>query len=438
MHLILENAIPNMIDLWTGSFKGLDEGIHHYQLNPSVWEAIGDATAAAGPTLPYAFCSRPRNVASHERSQCTADSWSFWAQYIAPVLLENKFTSRQYYDHFVDFVKLLRCCLQFQMSREDVEYIRHGFKDWVEKYEEFYYQYSPERLSVCTVTAHALLHIADSIEATGPVWTTWAFPMERFCGSLQPAIRSRRYPYASIDNYIVSAARLTQVELLYNLQRELSLRKQPDPNYGFSHVNYQTCVLLPPHSSEPLVPSLFRKVINALATHYNSTVTVVRAVCAQAQIDQWGKVRRLDGGDTMHAAACIGAREDMRDATYVRYETLVDKYARQPRRKPEYVMKTFYGRLNHILVVTLPPSERLGTTDPAVHFLAAIETCEIERTREDLDIHYYTKLGALDMVDITCVQCLVGRVRVGGQWALIDRSGDLARAIYAAGEDEEQ
>ncbi|KIJ63910.1 hypothetical protein HYDPIDRAFT_66912, partial [Hydnomerulius pinastri MD-312] len=60
-----------------------------------------------------------------------------------------------------------------------------------------------------------LLHIADSIKATGPVWTSWAFPMERFCGSLQPAIKSRRYPYASIDNFAVNSARLTQLQLLY-------------------------------------------------------------------------------------------------------------------------------------------------------------------------------------------------------------------------------
>ena len=37
------------------------------------------------------------------------------------------------------------------------------------------------------------------------------------------------------------------------------------------------------------------------------------------------------------------------------------------------------------------------------------------------------------MVDITSVQALVGRVKVqvgGGGWAIIDRSGALARATY--------
>ncbi|KZP03937.1 hypothetical protein FIBSPDRAFT_659951, partial [Athelia psychrophila] len=60
-----------------------------------------------------------------------------------------------------------------------------------------------------------LLHIADSIELCGLVWTYWAFPMEHFCGSLLPVIKSRRFPYASIDRYVVAAAQLTQVKMCY-------------------------------------------------------------------------------------------------------------------------------------------------------------------------------------------------------------------------------
>ncbi|KIM60588.1 hypothetical protein SCLCIDRAFT_123748, partial [Scleroderma citrinum Foug A] len=67
-----------------------------------------------------------------------------------------------------------------------------------------------------------LLHIADSINAMGPVWTSWAFPMERFCGSIQPTIKNRCFPYASISKYVTDDAHLTQVQLLYDLQDKLS------------------------------------------------------------------------------------------------------------------------------------------------------------------------------------------------------------------------
>lgn len=69
-----------------------------------------------------------------------------------------------------------------------------------------------------------MLHIADSIKATGPVWCYWAFPMERYCGALQPAIRSRRFPYASLDRHVTEDAQLTQIKIIYNMSEELALR----------------------------------------------------------------------------------------------------------------------------------------------------------------------------------------------------------------------
>ena len=87
----------------------------------------------------------------------------------------------------------------------------------------FYYQSDLSRLSTCPVTIHALLHIADSILKTGPVWTAWAFPMERYCGALQPAIRSRRFPYSSLNRYVLDRARLTHIKVVYDLHKMLAL-----------------------------------------------------------------------------------------------------------------------------------------------------------------------------------------------------------------------
>lgn len=89
--------------------------------------------------------------------------------------------------------------------------------------DRIYYQFSPDRLSTCPVTIHALLHIADGIEVAGPVWAYWAFPTERFCGQLQPSIKSRRFPYACMDNYLVAAAQLSQIKNVHGLQDELRL-----------------------------------------------------------------------------------------------------------------------------------------------------------------------------------------------------------------------
>ena len=101
-----------------------------------------------------------------------------------------------------------------------------------------YYQYSPARLSTCTLTIHALLHIADGIEACGPVWAYWAFPMERYCARLQRAVlNSRRHPYITLDKFIAEDAMLTQIKMRYSLYNELSLTRKRSEGTGHSVPN---------------------------------------------------------------------------------------------------------------------------------------------------------------------------------------------------------
>lgn len=135
MHLIWENLIPNLVLFWTGEFKGLDEGIEEYQLQPKVWQAIGSAIAAAGSTIPSVFGARPRDPATHASSY-SAEAWSFWTLYLGPVLLRRRFRKQRYYSHFIELVKLLQICLQFEITTEEIQIVRDGFIKWVEDYEK--------------------------------------------------------------------------------------------------------------------------------------------------------------------------------------------------------------------------------------------------------------------------------------------------------------
>lgn len=59
--------------------------------------------------------------------------------------------------------------------------------------------------------------------------------MERYCGDIQRNIRSRRFPFKSINRYITSHARLDQIKLLYNIDQELSFKPMVAlPHYQFS------------------------------------------------------------------------------------------------------------------------------------------------------------------------------------------------------------
>ncbi|KAH9932674.1 Hsp70 protein-domain-containing protein, partial [Amylocystis lapponica] len=112
-------------------------------------------------------------------------------------------------------------------------------------------------------------------------------------------------------------------------------------------------------------------------------------------LSQWGKVQRIDGGDTIHASELVAMNENSRDATYVR--------------NPEFVPQDFYGQLRRIFVLELPPSAELRTDEASTLLLAAIQSV---KTQEASDVQqvFYKDDGALDVVDLASIQCVVGRV----------------------------
>ncbi|KAI0750343.1 hypothetical protein BC629DRAFT_1297723 [Irpex lacteus] len=371
-----------------------------------------------------------------------------WFLYIGPVLLERRFTKQRYYRHFVDLIKLVQRCLQFEYSAEDVDFIRDGFISWVKQYERYvflelvyhltnvsdlldsiYYQHNPSRLSACPVTIHALLHIADSIVNAGPVWASWAFPMERYCSTLQPAITSRRFPFASIDRYLVNHTNLQLIRLLYtnakeSLNMHLKDRSRQADKGAVCIIGYDRCVLLPKKARIVLPPGTLDKVVGHLCTRFSATPTVVKRHLPR-EFEQWACVR-IKGDDEVVRAASMKGRtgEDNRDASYVRYNLDVDRNARFRNMESVFEARDFYGQVQHFIVVPLPIVQSIGLEKPTTLVLAIIRSCVIEDHHLALNTHYYSRTGSLDVVDLTTIKCLIGRIKepCRGQWATIDRT----------------
>ena len=239
MH-ILENIIPMLVSHWTGAFKGLGVGSGDYEIPKAVWEAIGQACATSGSTIPTAFGARVPNVATL-RYQFIAETWILFATFVGPVVLQGRFTQPVYYEHFISLVKLINLCLMLEISEPQLQYIEKGFAAWVMEYERsvstcsavtfglklrrLYYQHQFHRLPACTMPVHALLHIADDIRQAGPVWCYWAFAMERYCGLLANSTKSRRDPFISLSRRIRDIEELKLIRLKYNLTDVLDLDK---------------------------------------------------------------------------------------------------------------------------------------------------------------------------------------------------------------------
>jgi hypothetical protein len=103
---------------------------------------------------------------------------------------------------------------------------------------------------------------------------------------------------------------------------------------------------------------------------------------------------------------------------------------------------THYGELVHIISITLPQGyEGLHPSGQVNSIVALVSRCTLKDDPQlaGLDFHFFSrKWKSFDVIDITSVQCLVGRVKSRNSWAIIDRSGKLAQTMCQEQGNEEQ
>ena len=111
---------------------------------------------------------------------------------------------------------------------------------------------------------------------------------------------------------------------------------------------------------------------------------------------------------------------------------LVDKNARH-RNLPVVLEPTiFFGQVQHLFAFDIGPSQELGLEEPENIILAAICTCaDAKVLSAGGSIYYYTHEGSLEVIDVECIQCGVGRIKDGDRWAIVDRSGKYVRSVFA-------
>jgi hypothetical protein len=136
MHLIPENIVKNLLSLWTGNFKGLDEGIGEYRLQPAVIEQVGHDCVVAGDTTPAAFGARVPNLATQQH-YFTAESYTLFTTLLSPVVLRDRFAKAKYYKHFLELVRIFNDCLSLTIDRDYVDNeLRIRIAEWVQNFEK--------------------------------------------------------------------------------------------------------------------------------------------------------------------------------------------------------------------------------------------------------------------------------------------------------------
>ncbi|QRW09309.1 hypothetical protein RhiLY_08308 [Ceratobasidium sp. AG-Ba] len=158
--------------------------------------------------------------------------------------------------------------------------------------------------------------------------------------------------------------------------------------------------------------------------------------------ERWGKLRINDGGDCIRTTCARNplSAYGKRDNSFIRYVFEYDKNARN-NGPVEMLEQTGYGRLDFILAITLPADPHFDIESPQLHILAYITQAKGAIGDASTRLISYTKMGRSFVLDITAVQCAVGRVETradkpNGEWVIVDRSEGLCQTAFHQEEQE--
>ncbi|KAF8679883.1 Transposase family tnp2 [Rhizoctonia solani] len=421
MHMIWINLVPQLMDLWQEKFSGLDSGMEDYGIDPLLVNSLGTICTNSGALFPVSFGCRVPHFKN--RSHFTAESWSIWALYYAPHLLRGRFRKPEYYTHFVRLISILKEVMDYEIACSELPRIRKEIADWVEDFEIIYYQYDEERLR----------HM-------GPVCVYWSYPMERYCSFVGAAVKSRRFPYANIARRLLDVAQLRTAREIYNLHESISFGQTRASTEGDKAIElaeadrimsreYEHILLLTPRSEPLIITPLLRNKINKyLATAFGVTISKkVSNEIIPGQLKQWGRIRIM-GGDLIHARGYHKLRPDGRDASFIRYEQLVDTLAHRRKEAEDLEQTSCYGQVQHVFRLDLPPKTIINKAeDPKVLLLALVCEAPVKRdySFEYSVISYSGELSSGEVIDASTIACAVGRVKDKKHWWIIDRSSGL-------------
>ncbi|KZV77781.1 hypothetical protein PENSPDRAFT_679310 [Peniophora sp. CONT] len=319
--------------------------------------------------------------------------------------------------------------MQLSLTEADINDIEVGFADWVQEFERIYYQYNNTCLSVCTLPLHALLHIANDIRHMGPVWCYWAFPTERFCGSLLPAIKSQKHPYACLDHRVQDLSQLLQIKVIFGLTDDLDLsdRKAVMPS-GVLQPGYTELLLVPPRTSSAFSVSLRKKVATYLCTNYElGTMKQAEQHVSRATSLEYGKMYLPVKAAIIHASELLQSAEtsDRRDASFVQFKQVIRANNNQLSR---LIKKTSYGQVLRFIALTLVPPFPIPDGSKTLHLVLTLIQPVLLIGQNTFSQPHYRTTSASIIVDVTPITDVVGRVRdSSGDWVLTLRTGAITK-----------
>ncbi|KAF6762335.1 hypothetical protein DFP72DRAFT_1165143 [Ephemerocybe angulata] len=179
------------------------------------WTEFGKVVEDATIHWPSSFHRPPRNPAKKINSKYKATEYFLLLFGLGPGLFRS-FIPRRYWRHFCKLVRAVRILsTQRKITAAQLLDARYMAIQYVDEYEEIYYQRRVDRIHFCRPVLHTLIHTPLEAQRVGPGTYTTQFENERAIGDLGKEIRQPSNPFGNIAQIAARMARKNALKLIY-------------------------------------------------------------------------------------------------------------------------------------------------------------------------------------------------------------------------------
>lgn len=116
----------------------------------------------------------------------------------------------------------------------------------------------------------------------------------------------------------------------------------------------------------------------------------------------------------------------------------MDKNAARPDLPDEPVPTVLYGQVKYIVHVVLEKDRSLKVKEDTHALLGMVQWCQDAEGDAAMEPIWYKKLGVSQAVNISTIQCGVGRVETRGRFGIIDLNYGCATTVFINPDGEEE
>ncbi|KAF8154160.1 hypothetical protein B0H34DRAFT_861033 [Crassisporium funariophilum] len=232
MHLFCINIGELLIPIWRGTFKcdpsDNKDSWDWATLTGQVWVEHGKLVASSTKHFPSSFHRPPRNPAEKISSGYKATEYYLYLFGLGPAYFRTVLPQK-YWKNFCKLVRGVRTVMQRNILGKQIQDAHLFLVQFVQEYENLYYQRRIDRLHFTRPSLHSSLHTALEIPRIGNGCNTSQYTMERAIGELGRGIRQPSNPFANLCQI---ALRKAQMNALQVMCHELDNTFPSQPRYS--------------------------------------------------------------------------------------------------------------------------------------------------------------------------------------------------------------